>query len=300
MRRLIIPLMLASVAGKPAIAGPDDNSPSLRFRAAPEETGSGNDGRAERRVERRSERAERRQQSNSGHVDAVATVNAVARADRRDLEAIRAAQLERRLQSAGVSGESGRIRRSDGQARLGRQDRTQEAVGGGTTASEPGRTERRRRTGPKVVMAPGADGLRQSDRPLPRVLRDRAPLVTSSPAEGSQPPLRLERRRRDGANWATSWRRDGRYDWRRWRDRHRSRFRLGYYMDPFGWGYRPYSIGWRLRPSYYGSNYWIHDPWQYRLPYAPPGYRWIRYYDDAILIDTWDGRVVDVIHHFFW
>ena len=29
------------------------------------------------------------------------------------------------------------------------------------------------------------------------------------------------------------------------------------------------------------------------LPYAPPGYRWIRYYDDALLVDTWDGTVVD-------
>ena len=38
----------------------------------------------------------------------------------------------------------------------------------------------------------------------------------------------------------------------------------------------------------------------YRLPYAPPGYRWIRYYDDAMLIDTWDGTVVDVIRDFFW
>jgi Ni/Co efflux regulator RcnB len=38
----------------------------------------------------------------------------------------------------------------------------------------------------------------------------------------------------------------------------------------------------------------------YRLPFAPPGYRWIRYYDDALLIDTWDGQVVDVIYDFFW
>ncbi|MGI8612320.1 MAG: RcnB family protein [Sphingomicrobium sp.] len=36
------------------------------------------------------------------------------------------------------------------------------------------------------------------------------------------------------------------------------------------------------------------------MPYAPTGYRWIRYYDDALLVDTWDGRVVDVIRDFFW
>ena len=72
------------------------------------------------------------------------------------------------------------------------------------------------------------------------------------------------------------------------------------YYDPFGWGYQPYSIGWRMWPSYYRSNYWLNDPGQYRLPYAPPGTRWIRYYDDAILIDMWSGQVVDVIYNFFW
>jgi len=28
--------------------------------------------------------------------------------------------------------------------------------------------------------------------------------------------------------------------------------------------------------------------------------RWIRYYDDALLVDTWNGEVVDVIYNFFW
>jgi hypothetical protein len=100
--------------------------------------------------------------------------------------------------------------------------------------------------------------------------------------------------------WSTGWRNNDRYDWRRWRDRHRSWFHLGFYYDPFGWDYYPYQIGWRLWPSYYGSRFWINDPWQYRLPYAPPGYRWVRYWDDALLVDTWTGEVVDVIHDFFW
>jgi Ni/Co efflux regulator RcnB len=101
-------------------------------------------------------------------------------------------------------------------------------------------------------------------------------------------------------NWRNHWRSDHRYDWRDHRRRHRSLFHFGFYSDPFGWSYRPYSIGWRLWPSYYRSSYWLNDPWMYRLPYAPPGYRWIRYYDDALLIDTWDGTVVDVIRDFFW
>ena len=128
----------------------------------------------------------------------------------------------------------------------------------------------------------------------------RAPRISRVPVEGSQPPARAAASRITTNHWRGDWRSDRRYDWRDHRRRHRSLFRFGFYYDPFGWRYRPYSIGWRLWPSYYHSRYWLHDAWTYRLPYAPPGYRWIRYYDDALLVDTWDGRVVDVIRNFFW
>ena len=100
--------------------------------------------------------------------------------------------------------------------------------------------------------------------------------------------------------WSSNWRHDGKYDWENYRHHHRSHFHLGFYYDPFGWGYSPFQIGWRMWPAYYGSNFWLNDPWSYRLPYAPPGTRWIRYYDDAILVDTWSGQVIDVIYNFFW
>ena len=48
------------------------------------------------------------------------------------------------------------------------------------------------------------------------------------------------------------------------------------------------------------QHYWINDPCEYRLPYAPPGTRWIRYYNDALLVDMYTGEVVDVIRDFFW
>ena len=145
-----------------------------------------------------------------------------------------------------------------------------------------------------------AGDFRQSDRPLPNVMRTRNPLIVSTtPREGTQPPLRPDVRR-SAVQWNTNWRHDERYDWRDWREHHRSWFHIGIYYDPFGWSYRPYQIGWRLWPSYYSNRYWIEDPWYYRLPYAPPGYVWVRYWDDALLVDTWSGEVVDVIHDFFW
>ena len=128
----------------------------------------------------------------------------------------------------------------------------------------------------------------------------RAPVVSNVPRPGTQPPVRFEGRRDAAVQWNRDWRRDNRYDWRRWRDDHRSRFHIGIYYDPFGWGYQPFSIGWRLWPNYYSSQYWISDPWDYQLPYAPPGTQWVRYYNDVLLIDLYSGEVVDVIHGFFW
>jgi hypothetical protein len=178
----------------------------------------------------------------------------------------------------------GRWNRDDGQVRTDDSATTQREGFG-----QEGRWTRR-------------DGdLRQTDRPVPNVMRTRNPLIVSTtPREGTQPPLRADSYRRNTVQWSTNWRDNHRYDWRRWRDRHRSWFHVGVYYDPFGWSYRPYQIGWRLWPSYYSSRYWIDDPWYYRLPYAPPGYVWIRYWDDAILVDRWSGEVVDVIPNFFW
>jgi hypothetical protein len=100
--------------------------------------------------------------------------------------------------------------------------------------------------------------------------------------------------------WSRDWRRNHNYDWRSYRNRYHSLFRLGRYYDPYGWNYRRFSIGFNLWPSYYGSSNWLNDPWQYRLPPAYGPYRWVRYYDDALLVNIYDGQVVDVIYNFFW
>jgi len=101
-------------------------------------------------------------------------------------------------------------------------------------------------------------------------------------------------------HWSGDWRNDHRYDWRNHRSHYGSLYRLGRYNDPYHYGYHRFSIGFNLWPSYYGSNFWLNDPWQYRLPPAYGPYRWVRYYDDALLVNIYDGQVVDVIHNFFW
>jgi len=101
--------------------------------------------------------------------------------------------------------------------------------------------------------------------------------------------------------WDHNWRRDSRYDWQRYRYSNRGLYRPGRYYSPYrGYRYRPISIGIRLGSGFYSHPYWINDPWRYRLPQAYAGTRWVRYYDDVVLVDLFTGEVVDVIYNFFW
>jgi hypothetical protein len=107
---------------------------------------------------------------------------------------------------------------------------------------------------------------------------------------------------RQGQNrWDRNWRQDRRYNWQGYRYQNRALFSPGRYYAPYrGYGYNRFSIGIFLEPLFYGQRYWLSDPYAYRLPAAYPGTRWVRYYDDVLLVDTYTGEVVDVIHDFFW
>jgi len=262
MRKLLLSLLLASAAVSPALA--QSNDPDRRARADRADRADRED-----RADRQQARAERQQQ----------------REERQQAREQRAPSVDRAQVNVERGDNAGA--QFDAERRAQRQEIRRQRLG---DAAERDVLQQR----------VGGGDLRETRRPVPHVFRNRVPVVSNEPREGTQPPLRAERHRRNPAGWNSDWRRDHRHDWRNWRNRHRSLFRIGVYYDPFGWNYRPYSVGWRLWPSYYSSRYQINDPWQYRLPYAPPGYRWIRYWDDAILVDTWSGQVVDVIHNFFW
>jgi Ni/Co efflux regulator RcnB len=271
MRKLLISLLLAGAAATPALADPGDHS----------------DRHAEHqqaRAERQQARAEQRQE----------------RSNNAERQQMRVAPQERPQFNGrqGFNGASGGGQQAYDRATF--QQNVQDSQQGDMSRAER-RAARQQALEGRRTNVDGAP-LRQMDRPLPGVMRqrDRSGMVRDVPRRGTQPPLVAENHRRDNVHWDHNWRNDHRYDWRDWRNRHRSSFHLGFYFDPFGWGYQPFSIGWRLWPNYYSSNYWINDPWEYRLPYAPPGTRWIRYYNDALLVDTYTGEVVDAIRDFFW
>ena len=114
---------------------------------------------------------------------------------------------------------------------------------------------------------------------------------------------RFDNNRGGDNRWVGSnWRQDQRYNWQSYRNSNRNQFRGGRYNAPRGWsyGYRRFSVGAVLPGLLWGSGFWLNDPYQYRLPPAYGPYRWVRYYDDVMLVDIRTGRVVDAIPGFFW
>jgi len=290
MRKILISFLLASAAATPALAQRPDPSDHQQTR---EERQAAHEERQQARQEARSERAAERPSFTGGQGPQASV------------------QMQNHPQFVGNP--------NAGQGRGGRDSRVADrgnfsgqVQGGAGNYVAPGARivtpgDRGNRGGRMVQVQQkrqdriDARELRQSNRPVPNVMRDRHPLVVSNtPRPGTQPPLRTESRRSPTIQWSTNWRHNSHYDWQNYRHHHRNHFHLGFYFDPFCWGYQPFQIGWRLWPAYYGNQYWINDPYSYRLPYAPPGYQWVRYYNDALLVDTWTGEVVDVIPNFFW
>ncbi|MFS2112392.1 RcnB family protein, partial [Sphingomonas sp. Sphisp140] len=106
----------------------------------------------------------------------------------------------------------------------------------------------------------------------------------------------------DRGRWNNGWRNDRRYDWRGYRSSNRGLYRLPRYYAPSGWGYgyRRFGIGFTLSSILFSSQYWINDPYYYRLPEVYGPYRWVRYYNDALLVDVETGEIVDTIYDIFW
>jgi len=101
--------------------------------------------------------------------------------------------------------------------------------------------------------------------------------------------------------WDRNWRNDNRYDWRHHRNNHRHVYNVGVYYAPYRYySYSRFGVGSYMNSLFFGSSYWIANPWQYRLPDVWGPYRWVRYYDDVLLVNTYTGEVVDVIYDFFW
>lgn len=94
-------------------------------------------------------------------------------------------------------------------------------------------------------------------------------------------------------------RREYRDDWRDYRGRHPDLYRGPAWVGPRGYRWHPVTVGHRFAPTFYDRRYWI-DPYRYHLRPVVGHQRWVRYGRDVVLIDTRNGRVIEVNSGFFF
>lgn len=156
-----------------------------------------------------------------------------------------------------------------------------------------------------AAMAQSRDELRRDRQDIREERRD----LDRAYARGDRRDIREERQdlrnahreyREDRRDFRDD-RRDrqyGRNDWQAYRNGNRQLYARGDWRAPFR--YQTFRPGVRIAAPYYGSRYVIADPWRYRLPPARGATRWVRHYNDVLLIDYRRGIVVDVLRNFYW
>ena len=298
MRKVLFSLLLASTFATPALAAdwPGHRDRSSGSDQARSERSESRQERATARSESREERSDARRESSEARQARAEALQARAQA-RQDRVEGRQQNLRDRGDHVAQGADAARLQEMAREAQARRERAANVNDRGRPTLGD--RDSSRTRDG--VANWRGQRGDRDSRNWRDhRNGGDRIP-TGARPDRPAPAPETAHNRNHRSPNWDRNWRNDHRrHDWRNYRNHHRSTFHLGVYLDPFGWGYQRYNVGWRLWPNYYSSNYWLNDPSMYALPYAPWPYKWVRYYDDAILVDTYTGQVVDVIHDFFW
>ncbi len=288
MRKLLISILLASAAASPAIAQDRGNHDDRPDRAEHQQAREQRQQVREERQQVREERSQAREQvrperSGGGFQARQPQSDRAEQFQMRQQQQIQQQQVQRQAREF----DSSRFQRGErAPQQVTEQQRTQRSYRGyrgGYGGAQPQQVEQAQRSGSWSRDRGSWSQNRDGD------FRQRS---------GDQQHYR-DRSRWASGGWNRDWRNDRRYDWRSYRDRHRSTFHVGVYFDPFGYSYRPFGIGYRLPQLYFGQRYWI-DPGMYQLPYPPPGTQWVRYWNDAVLVDMYSGEVVDVIRDFFW
>lgn len=78
------------------------------------------------------------------------------------------------------------------------------------------------------------------------------------------------------------------------------RYRTFIYRPPPGFYARSWVFGDILPRAWWTPDYRLDSWWDYGLPIPPIGYEWVRVGDDALLVDMYSGRVVQVVYDVFW
>ena len=76
-------------------------------------------------------------------------------------------------------------------------------------------------------------------------------------------------------------------------------YKVGPYQRPHGWVNRRWGYGDRLPRAYWAPQYLLADYWLFGLEVPPVDYEWVRVGDDALLIDTSTGEVLQAEYGVF-
>ena len=68
---------------------------------------------------------------------------------------------------------------------------------------------------------------------------------------------------------------------------------------PHGWSHRTWRVGMVLPALFLAPDYYYDDYAPLGLQAPPPGYRWVRYGDDLLLVNLRTGSVEDVVYDVF-
>ena len=72
------------------------------------------------------------------------------------------------------------------------------------------------------------------------------------------------------------------------------------YHRPSGWYYRRWSYGDFLPALFFTQDNWIDSYDQFGLSDPPEGTTWVRYGDDALLVDVDTGEIIQVVYGVFY
>ncbi len=76
-------------------------------------------------------------------------------------------------------------------------------------------------------------------------------------------------------------------------------YHIGPYHPPQGWSNRRWAYGQVLPRAFWAPEYFIADYWLFGLEVPPGGYEWVRSGDDALLVDTNSGEILQVEYGVF-
>lgn len=72
------------------------------------------------------------------------------------------------------------------------------------------------------------------------------------------------------------------------------------FVYPQGYGYRLWAAGAILPSVFLSGSYFFNDYASLGLAPPPPGYRWVRYGPDLLLVNVNSGRIADVVEGVFY